>query len=245
MMEKMLRNAPTWSVVIVLLIQLQRVADFGHSIGAGWLAWVYAFFLAFTIFTLSYWVGRLYYEVTAEPDDKHRYAQQMALSRKYERARFTSSLWLILFIAIDGWLNLAETMAKLPADVLEWQRYGARVYGVFPTLAAFGLGMLQSMIDKIPAGPSRQSFAGRFAERALATLLPAVSDAPANSATLSDAGNPAVSEIQRRSAKLFRCECGWTGTSPQAYSGHCRQCATHKALKDQAIPVEMPTKVQP
>ena len=243
-MEKLLRNAPTWSVVIVLLIQLQRVADFGHSIGAGWLAWVYAFFLAFTIFTLSYWVGRLYYEVTATPDDKHKYAQQMALSRKYERARFTSSLWLILFIAIDGWLNLAETMAKLPADVLEWQRYGALVYGVFPTLAAFGLGMLQSMIDKIPAGPSRQSFAGRFAERALAALLPAVSDAPAKSATLSDAGNPADSEIQRRSAKLFRCECGWTGTSPQAYSGHCRQCATHKALKDQAIPVEMPTKVQ-
>lgn len=239
-MEKLLRNAPTWSVIIVLFIQLQRVADFGHSIGAGWLAWVYAIFLAFTIYALSYWVGRLYYEVTADPEDKRRHAQQMRLAKTYERARFTSSLWLVLFIGIDGWLNLAETMAKLPADVLEWQRYGALVYGVFPTLAAFGLGMLQSMIDKIPAGPSRQSFAGRFAERALATLLPADSAAGAVSATLSDAQTPADSENKRRSAKLFRCECGWQGTSPQAYSGHCRQCAVHKAAKDHPIPVEMP-----
>jgi hypothetical protein len=243
-MEKLLRNAPTISVVIVLLIQLKRVADFGQSIGAGMLAWVYAIFLAFTIYALSYWTGRLHYEVTAEPDDKRRYAQQVRMAKTYERARFTSSLWLILFIGIDGWLNLAETMAKLPADVLLWQRYGAIVYGVFPTLAAFGLGMLQSMIDKIPAGAGKASFAERFAERALATLLPADSAAGAKSATLSDAQSAADSENQRRSAKVFRCECGWTGVSPQAYSGHCRQCATHKAVKDQAIPVEMPHKAE-
>lgn len=246
-MEKLLRNSPTISVVVVLAIQLTRVADFGVRIGAGWLAWVYAAFLAFSIYSLSYWVGRLHYEVTADPADKRRHSQQMRIARDYERARFTSSLWLILFIGIDGWLNLAETMEMLPEGVTGWLYYGAVIYGVFPTLAAFGLGMLQSMIDKVPAGVHRQSFAGKVAERLLATLPTADSAAGAKSATLSDAQSPADSETsdaQRRSAKVFRCECGWTGTSPQAYSGHCRQCATHKTLKGQAIPVEMPTKVQ-
>lgn len=251
MMERVLRNSPTISVVVVLAIQLTRVADFGVRIGAGWLAWVYAFFLAFSIYSLSYWIGRLHYEVTADPkkdEDKRKYAAQMKVARTYERARFNASLWLILFIGIDGGLNLAETMEMLPAGVTGWLYYGALVYGVFPTLAAFGLGSLQSMIDRVPAGASKPSFAGRLAERLLATLPPADSDAGAKSATLSDAQKPADSEIsdaQRRSAKLFRCECGWTGTSPQAYSGHCRQCATHKELKEQAIPVELPTKVQP
>ena len=247
-MERVLRNSPTISVVVVLAIQLTRVADFGVRIGAGWLAWVYAFFLAFSIYSLSYWIGRLHYDITADPkkdEDKRKYAAQVKIARTYERARFASSLWLILFIGIDGGLNLAETMEMLPEGVTGWLYYGAVVYGVFPTLAAFGMGSLQSMIDRVPAGVQRQSFAGRVAERLLASLEPAQSGAGANSAALSDAGSPADSESQRRSAKLFRCECGWTGTSPQAYSGHCRQCATHRALKVQPIPVDLPTKVQP
>lgn len=172
-MDKLLRNAPTISVVVVLAIQLTRVAEFGVRIGAGWLAWVYAVFLAFSIYSLSYWTGRLYYEVTADPkkeEDRRKYSQQARIAKLYERARFTSSVWLILFIGIDGWLNLAETMAALPADVLAWERTGAVVYGIFPTLAAFGLGTLQSMIDKIPAGASKPSLAGKVADKLLARL---------------------------------------------------------------------------
>lgn len=170
-MDRFLRNAPTISVVVVLAIQLTRVAEFGDRIGAGWLAWVYAIFLAFSIYALSYWTGRLHYEVTADPkkeEDRRKYAAQMRMSRMYERARFNSRLWLILFIGIDGWLNLAETMAALPVDVLQWERAGAIVYGVFPTLAAFGLGTLQSMIDKIPAGASKPTLAGKIADKLLA-----------------------------------------------------------------------------
>jgi predicted HTH transcriptional regulator len=44
------------------------------------------------------------------------------------------------------------------------------VYGTFPTLAAFGLGMLQSMIDRIPAGASKPSVAGKVADRLLAMI---------------------------------------------------------------------------
>lgn len=163
-MEKFARNAPSLAVVIALVIQVERVSGFGTRIGAGWLAWVFAAFLAGTIFVLSYWNGRLKYEITAKEDDRRAYAQQLRLKRLNDRARRTTWLWLALFLFIDGSLNLAETMANLPADVTIWERGGAAVYGVFPTLAAFGLGTFQAVIDRIPAGPSRKSVFARMAE---------------------------------------------------------------------------------
>jgi len=70
----------------------------------------------------------------------------------------------------------------------------------------------------------------------------AVSDAQRKSATLSEP----VSDAQRRSAKklakVYRCTCGWQGSTPQQYSGHCRQCEVHKAGK--LIPVEIPHKAE-
>lgn len=169
-MEKHLRNAPTYAVIVALVIQVTRVSDFGARIGAGWLAWVYAIFLALTIYALSYWVGRLKYEVTAEPEDKRAYAQQIRMAKIYKRARTNSTLWLLLFLAIDGSLNFAETMSRLPASVSKWEFGGAAVYGVFPTLAAFGLGSLQAILDKVPAAPSKASLASKLIDKLLARL---------------------------------------------------------------------------
>ena len=170
-MEKHLRNAPTYAVVVALIIQVTRVADFGDRIGAGWLAWVYALFLALTIYALAYWIGRLDYKVTADPEtDKRSYAQQVRMERLYKRARRSSTLWLVLFLCIDGSLNFAETMASLPAGVTMWEFGGAAVYGVFPTLAAFGLGSLQAMLDKIPAVASKPSLLAQLAGKLLARM---------------------------------------------------------------------------
>lgn len=163
-MEKFARNAPSLAVVIALVIQVERVSKFGARIGAGWLAWVFAGFLAGTIFVLSYWNGRLKYEVTASVEDRRAYSQQMRLQKLNERARRSTWFWLILFLAIDGALNLAETMANLPVDVTSWEKGGAVVYGIFPTLAAFGLGTFQAAIDRIPAGPSKKSAVARMIE---------------------------------------------------------------------------------
>lgn len=171
-MEKTLRNAPTYAVIIALIIQVTRVSDFGFRIQAGYLAVVYALFLALTIYALSYWVGRLQYEVTATPEEKAKFAQQKRIERLINRARWQAQLWLTLFIVIDGSINLAETMAALPKDVLFWEYAGACVYGVFPTLAALGLGSLQAHIDKIPAGASKASFISKLADKLLARLDP-------------------------------------------------------------------------
>lgn len=217
-MDKFLRNAPTISVVVVLLIQLNRVADFGDRIGAGWLAWVYAIFLAFSIYALSYWSGRLHYEITAdpnEPKDARKYAQQKRMKAIFDRARFNASLWLILFIGIDGWLNLAETMAALPTDVQSWEMGGAVVYGIFPTLAAFGLGALQSMLDKVPAGPAKKSWFARFADIFLLRMEPQVpADTAQSSQTATQNAEP---------AKVYECNwpnCDAVFDKPQSYSAH-------------------------
>lgn len=170
-MEKHLRNAPTYAVVVALIIQVTRVAEFGDRIGAGWLAWVYALFLALTIYALAYWIGRLDYKVTADPEtDKRSYAQQVRMERLYKRARRSSTIWLVIFLCIDGSLNFAETMVSLPAGVTMWEFGGAAVYGVFPTLAAFGLGSLQAMLDKIPAVASKPSLLAQLAGKLLARM---------------------------------------------------------------------------
>jgi biotin operon repressor len=66
-------------------------------------------------------------------------------------------------MVIDGGLNLAETWLALPkaADVV--LRVGAVAYGVFPTLAALGLGRLQSSLDRLPTAPTKKAtLAGLF-----------------------------------------------------------------------------------
>lgn len=98
-------------------------------------------------------------------------------------------------------------------------------------------------VAKWQAGRSQATLKRRSAKSA-ATLSDAKSDAQAKSATVSVAGSDGQRRSATKSAKIYRCECGWQSVDRFKYSGHARQCATHKALKDQAIPVEMPTKVQ-
>ena len=170
-MERIMRNAPSLAVLVALVIQITRVNDFGVRIGAGWLAWVFAGFLAVTIYALSYWSGRLKYEVTASPEDKRSYAQQMRMERLYSRARNNAQFWLLAFVAIDGAINLSETMAALPTGVTSWEKGGAIIYGIFPTLAAVGLGSLQAVLDRIPSVASKRSLVSKLVDKLSARWL--------------------------------------------------------------------------
>lgn len=160
--EKAMRNAPSIAVLIVMIIQVDRVGSFGGRIGAGFLAWVFAIFLASVIYVLSYWYARTKYEITADakdPKQAQKYAAQKRTARVYSNARNVAGFWLFMFVAIEGSLNFFETMSDLPATVSNWEYVGAIVYGSFPTLAAFGLGSLQALLDRIPYGPTKQSAA--------------------------------------------------------------------------------------
>jgi len=149
-MEKVMRKLPSIFVGVALIMQVARVSDFGKSINAGaFLAGVFAVFLAGVIFLLSYWDGRGEYIITADENDKRRYEAQKREKIKREEVRRDAVRWLAVFVLIDGGLNLAETMSRLPEQVTDWQRAGAMAYGLLPTLAAWGLGRLQGKIDKM------------------------------------------------------------------------------------------------
>lgn len=234
-MEKALRNAPTVSVVVALIIQVTRVSDFGTRIGAGILAWVYAFFLAMTIYALSYWVGRLHYDVTATPEEKAKYAQQKRMEKLFDRAKWNAQIWLMLFILIDGGLNLAETMSSLPKDILFWQYAGAVVYGVFPTLAALGLGSLQALIDKIPAGASKASFVSKIGDKLLAMLDASdkqLQPVLAQGKQDRDASDKQLHVQDDKPLLTYDNLLAYINSNPQASDG---QVAKHFGVKRQAI----------
>lgn len=230
-MERYLRNAPTYAVFFALIIQVTRVTDFGERIGSGWLAWVYAIFLGATIYVLSYWDGRLKYDVTATPEETAKYAQQKRMERLHTRARSSARLWLTLFLCIDGSLNFAETMAALPTTITIWETAGAMVYGVFPTLAAFGLGSLQALLDKIPQGVSKPSSIGKLADKLLAMLDASLGEvaqvAPQGEQQDSKARKPLRKQVLQDDALL-----AYWAQDPQASD---QQVATHFQVSRQAI----------
>lgn len=230
-MEKSLRNAPTIAVFVALIIQVTRVSDFGVRINAGWLAYVYAIFLGATIFVLSYWDGRLKYDVTATPEEAARYAQQKRMERLHIRARNSARLWLTLFLFIDGGLNFAETMASVPASVTIWEKAGAMVYGVFPTLAAFGLGSLQALLDKIPQGVSKPSWFGKLADKLLAMLDASFGDV-AQVAPQADKQESKTEKPLRKQALQDDALLAFWAQDPQASD---QQVAQHFGVSRQAI----------
>lgn len=156
-MDRMMRKAPFFAVIVALVIQAGRVTDFGERLNAGMLALVFALFLGGSVFVLSYWSERARYEVTADPADKAKHAQQLRMKRLHDDVARAVWTWLVLFLLIDGGLNLAETWLSLPPAADLVLRAGAVAYGVFPTLAALGLGRLQSSLDRLPAPPTRKS----------------------------------------------------------------------------------------
>lgn len=166
-------------------------------------------------------------------------------------------------------LNGVELKQKMQAPT--WQAYGvAGLYLATATMMTVVLHISPALTTYAPlpfivmtaAGgwlfALRKEHADRVekwqAGRAQATLkrrsakpTDAVSDAGAKSATLTDAGNDAQRRSATKSAKIYRCECKFETDNRYIFSGHCRTCATHQIAKvqGQAIPVNIPEKVQP
>lgn len=256
-MEKAMRNAPSFAVLVVMILQITRVSAFGIRVNAGILAPVFAVFLAGTIYVLSYWQARTKYEVTADREtEKQKWAAQVRQKQLNDRVHKTSGGWLAVFVLIEGFLNLAETMAHLPAGVKGWVMVGALAYGAFPTLAAFGLGNLQAMIDKIPHGVSAkrsaiegifEAFAKRIETQSGASATQAQADAPQSAEDtaqqLQDAPHNSKNAPYPRACPHG---CGAQLRTPQEYSAHVgRWCEVVKAknaqnAESEVIPIEIP-----
>lgn len=228
-MEKFMRNAPSFIVVVVLLLQTPRVSAFGDRIGVPViLAIAFALFLSFSTYTLSYFQGRTQtYTVTADKEaDKRAYNAQMKISNLYKDVYQTSTLWLVLFVLIEGSLNLAETMSDIAktVKVYDWEWFGAIVYGVFPTLAAYGMGSMQALLDKIPHGAGGASQFEKLFDAFMRRIANAL-DAPYENANASETHKTHNASVGKRNANAYpkACpSCGEMQGSSNAYSAHMR-----------------------
>lgn len=145
-------------------------------------------------------------------------------SRDVSRIAWAS---LIFFSTIDGFFNLMEVNAQASPS---WEINSAnwiavQIYGLFPTLAAVLLGVLQSRIDKLPAGSQRYNLSltarkvlvgavEKFAKRA---GIPLTAKRSASEATQ-------PSKKSRKKSVKYICVCGKPFPSQPAYAGHKRHC---------------------
>lgn len=235
-MEKFMRNAPTWIVLVVMALQIPRVSEFGVRIGAGdFAAVIFALFLMFSIFVLSFFQGRTAnYLVTASPEDKKAYTAQKKIKELFDSIHFTATAWLLVFVALDGWLNLAETMSNLSKEVAQfsWQWWGAVAYGVVPTLGAFGMGHLQALVSKMPGGVMGASGLERIFNawmRKVENALNAEYD-NANASTTHKTQNAPKAKRNGDAYPKACPHCGEMQANANAYSGHVgRWCKSKPA----------------
>lgn len=161
-------------------------------------------------------------------------------------------------------LNAVESKQKMNAPTR--QAYGvAGLYLTTATLMTVVLHIFPEMLKFAPlpfilmtaAGgwlwALRREHADRVAKwqegRSKATLKrrsaktsDAASDGERTPATLSDPSSDAQRRSAKKSAKVYRCACGEQYTDRYKYSGHTRQCAVHKSMKDKPIPVDLGVK---
>jgi hypothetical protein len=228
-MEKMMRNSPSIIVFVVLLLQTPRVSDFGERIGV-WLplAIIFALFLSFSTFTLSYFQARTQnYVVTADKEtEKRAYNAQVKMAELFKEVYSTATIWLIIFVLIEGALNLAETMSHLEETVkqFDWEWFGAIVYGAFPTLAAYGMGNLQALVDKIPHGAGGASQLEKLFNAWMRRITNAL-DAQSDNANASATHETHDAKKGKRNANAYpkACpHCGEPQPNSNAYSAHMR-----------------------
>lgn len=236
-MEKLMRNAPTLAVFVAMFIQVPRVSAFGESIGAGVFAPIFAIFLGMSIYVLAYWHGRSEYHITASEEEKSKYTQQKRMKKLYDEIRSLVGFWLTLFVVIEGLLNLAETLTHLKSDILifSWQWFGAFTYGIFPTLAALGMGAIQAKLHRIPHGVANASWIevmfSAFAKR-IASYMDEQPAQPANSASQTTQPASQTAKPNRNSDAYPRpCPngCGYISQTAGQYSTHFRYCPKKNA----------------
>jgi len=127
--------------ISITLARVAALADVGFR--AGWLGWIFSIGLGIGVFTSAY-----YMRVSAVSKD----GTEMKRSRD---ARIASMVSLAFFVIVDGIFNVIEVLRSLTDQRL---LFAAWVYGVFPTVAAGLLGILQGYLDRLPQPPKQQKY---------------------------------------------------------------------------------------
>ena len=136
-----MRKLPTLIAYTFIALTLTRVADYvAYMFKAGWLAWIFSIGLGVAVYLSSYFTRRTQQEEKTPARNR----------------RYIAMLSLVLFILADGYFNLVEVL-RTASVVSGWQNIGIWIYGLFPTVAAFLMGLLQGYIDRDQIAPKHFS----------------------------------------------------------------------------------------
>ncbi len=144
--------------------------------------------------------------------------------------KLTAPTWQAIGVTFL-YLAVAITMITLLDTSTALVRY---IPAAFPLLGITGAALWAIHAEQQDRQRLLDLYRHERRERRSATLAGSRSDARATlSVSLSDA--------QRRSTALYRCECGKTFADRYKFSGHQGRCAVHRQAKSgQPIPVDIP-----
>jgi len=233
-----LRKTPTYLALLMIAITLARVAHFADAhMHAGLLGWVFALCLGASVFFVSMQTKE---HITIKENAKE--------DRRSSNARLVAWVVLIPVLLADGLFNLADTLAALDANPNTTILVAAWVYGLFPTLLAAGLGMLQGYLDRLPTPPQKrvhpmQTLTNLLYARLMQTLEPPMqaTQAPVQLVVATPAKVKAL-PVQTEAAQivtglLATCRaCGWESNKTyateraksNAIAAHSRACKPRK-----------------
>jgi len=216
-----MRKLPTVLAVLFLLVQINRVASFSATLGAGIIfAWIFSIGLALGVFVAAYWTR----ESITIKDGKNE-------DRRAANVRKNANIWLIVFVLADGLFNLADVLAHVPSGSGGLVMFAAWIYGLFPTLATAGLGKLQGLIDRLPTSPGGKKGIADVVTELVRELIGDIPqpDPQADATEKADAqgdAQPAPDaepEIAPAPKKIYVCEkCGETLPTASAKAHHVR-----------------------
>lgn len=187
-----MRKTPTLIAFGFITITLWRVGQFsGARMAGGWSGWVFSVILGVAVFVSAYYTR----ESITRGDGKE--------DRRDAEVRAGAWMLLILCVAADGLFNLAEVWyAVNPALTDLLLVIATVVFGLFPTLAAAGMGALQGRVDRLPRPPvsEKTAIAGAFKRLLVRKLDLASQERPQVSAIAPQVERKPTQEPQARPA---------------------------------------------
>lgn len=215
----MMRKLPTITAALFLLLTLERVAGFTAEImGASAInAFLFSGGLAVAVYVSAYYSRS---SAASAPARKGK----RRLPRVFRwNARTFARLALAVFIVCDGLFNLAHALRNVAEPAYT---AFAVVYGIFPTLAAGLLGLLQGYVDKLPHKRTH----GVDAAQVVASVRAWIAERRTRSAEPEP-----VAPVG-----LFVCACGCTFGTQQGRAAHMRHCVKRNGhAKKEAVRVNV------
>jgi len=205
----MMRRLPTLTAGLFLALTLERVSNFTRAtMGATPInAWLFSAGLACAVYLSAY-----YSRAAGATARKGKRPKRVILRWN---VRTFARVALVVFIVADGAFNLADALRSLyETGQTAYLPFGI-AYGVFPTVAAGLLGMLQGYVDRLPHKRKTNTPGVDWAN--------GVRSVQAWLQTRTQKAAPVVQQVQ---ASGYACGwgCGRSFETLQGRAGHMKAC---------------------